>query len=64
MWRQAKTYPAAEVNPDDEWGENFVMGDVPAGRYTVQARIGGIYYSREITVEEGKLTFVELSPTQ
>jgi hypothetical protein len=49
------------LNPDDEWGENFVFGDVLVGRYRLTARVDGRVVSREITVEEGRTVFVVLS---
>ncbi len=49
-------YPA--VNSDDELGENFAVGDLPAGDYSV--RIGGQSSSQRVTIQNGKLTFVEI----
>lgn len=60
FWQETWTYPRREVNPDDDWGENFVMGDVPIGSYVVHGHIGERSYGAEIEVEEGKTTFVEL----
>jgi hypothetical protein len=48
------------VNPDDEWGENFLMGDVPAGSYVLKTRIGGRLYMQEVKVTAGKTSFVIL----
>ncbi len=57
-WREAWTYPAYEVNPDEDWGENFAMGDVPVGTYILRVRIGGMIYTREVEVLEGETSFV------
>ncbi len=53
-----------DVNADPTWHENFVVGDVPAGRYTVIADVNGEPVTRTINVNEGTTTFVELSPGQ
>ncbi len=49
------------VNSDDEIGENFSVGDIPVGDYTV--RINGQPLVQRVTVVEGKLSFVELGGT-
>lgn len=48
------------VNSDDELGENFLAGDLPAGKYVVTVRQGARAFSQAVVVEEGKLTFVAL----
>lgn len=57
-WRETETYPRRGVNPDDEWGENFLFGDVPAGAYVVRARVNDVPYSQNVQVTEGQTTFV------
>jgi murein DD-endopeptidase MepM/ murein hydrolase activator NlpD len=57
-WRETRTYYDEEVNPDDGWGETFVIGDVPAGRYVVKTYFDGHYYFEEVEVEAGKTSFV------
>jgi len=57
-WREACTYASDEVNPDEEWGENFVMGDVPAGSYVLNTRVDGRLYTQEVTVEAGRTSLV------
>jgi murein DD-endopeptidase MepM/ murein hydrolase activator NlpD len=59
-WRETRTYVSDGVNPDDEWGENFLMGDVPAGSYVLKTRIGGRLYTQEVKVTAGKTSFVTL----
>lgn len=50
------------VVSDDYWRENFVIGDVPVGDYTVVANIGGRRFSADVTVRAGTTSFVELGP--
>ncbi len=51
-----------DVNSDPIWEENFVVADVPVGRYDVIATINGERVIRQVDVIEGTTTFVELSP--
>lgn len=51
-----------DVNPDPTWEENFVVADVPVGRYDVIATINGERVIRQVDVIEGTTVFVELSP--
>ncbi len=53
-----------DVNSDPGWNENFVIGDIPVGRYEVVVTIDGTRISRIINVQQGMTTFVELHPTQ
>ena len=32
------------IFPDDEWGENFLLADLPAGAYKVEVSINGKVY--------------------
>ena len=57
-WHEACSYASDEVNPDDEWGENFAMGDVPAGSYVLKTGIAGRLYIHKVTVEAGKTSLV------
>lgn len=59
-WRETETYPRQGVNPDDEWGENFLFGDVPAGAYVVRARVNDAVYAQQVQVAEGRTTFIVL----
>lgn len=49
------------INPDDEWGENIMLADMPAGSYRLVARIDGQIINNHVVIEEGKTTFVDLS---
>ena len=53
-----------DVNPDPVWQENFVVADVPVGRYDVIATINGERVIRQVTVVEGTTAWVELSPIE
>jgi hypothetical protein len=51
-----------DVNSDPVWNENFAVSDVPVGRYTVIANIGGAAVTRTVNVIEGTTTFLDLAP--
>lgn len=59
-WRQIQTYANQEVNPDDELGENFALGYVPAGDYLVKVKRGEKSYVRPVTVIPGQIAFVRI----
>ncbi|HEX2908861.1 MAG TPA: peptidoglycan DD-metalloendopeptidase family protein [Phototrophicaceae bacterium] len=54
----------SDVNADPLWQENFVVADVPVGRYEVVANIDGLRVSKIIDVAEGTTSFVELTPVE
>jgi len=54
-WQEISTYPLEEVNPDEEWRENFVLGDVPEGTYILKTRVEGKLYQREVVVVAGEI---------
>jgi hypothetical protein len=67
-WRQTLTYanqdpkaPGTPLGIDDQLGENFALGYVPAGDYLVKAQIEGKAYVRPVTVEAGEVSFVQIS---
>jgi len=62
-WQDATTYAAGDINPDDEWRENFVAGDVPAGEYLLKTYVDGRLYTEEITVRSGEITSVVIEAT-
>lgn len=47
------------VNPDPNWGENFVFGDVEEGQYQIVALVNGRRFEDTITVEWGMVNWVE-----
>jgi murein DD-endopeptidase MepM/ murein hydrolase activator NlpD len=54
--RVQRTYDLS-VRSDDVWQENFVVGDLPAGRYTLQLTADGNTYRRNVTVWPGRTSF-------
>ncbi len=59
MVRYTWTYAGAENISDPLWGENFTMGDLPEGWYTITTRSDRRTYSAEIYIEAGRTTWVE-----
>jgi hypothetical protein len=57
-WRQSQTYANDGVNADDQLGENFALGYVPAGEYLVKVKIGERSYVQPVTVQAGDIGFV------
>jgi hypothetical protein len=57
-WRQIQTYDRDGVNADDQLGENFALGYVPAGDYLVKVKIGSKSYVKPVTVQAGGIAFV------
>lgn len=53
-----------DMNSDPVWNENFVVADVPVGRYEVITTIYGNRVSQIVDVVEGTTSFVELSLQQ
>jgi murein DD-endopeptidase MepM/ murein hydrolase activator NlpD len=60
--RVQRTYSPV-VRSDDVWQENFVVGDLPAGRYTLLLSVNDITYRRDVAVFAGRTTF-EIISTQ
>ncbi|HCS24145.1 MAG TPA: hypothetical protein DIW20_10395 [Rhodospirillaceae bacterium] len=48
------------IFPDDQWGENFLLADLPAGPYIVEASINGKTYRQEIVIRAGEMTWMEM----
>ena len=48
------------INPDEQWGENFLLSDLPAGDYLVEATVNGKVYRQNVTVQAGKTSWVEI----
>ena len=51
----AETY-REKVHADSLYGENFVIGDVPAGEYTLYTKVGDSQSRIRVLVEAGKVT--------
>ncbi|MCY4071895.1 MAG: M23 family metallopeptidase [Chloroflexi bacterium] len=60
--REAYTYGSELVNRDPVWGENFTVGDLPAGEYeiVVLKESGALAYRENIQVEAYSTTFVDI----
>jgi hypothetical protein len=54
----------SDVKADPLWQENFVVGDIPAGRYEVITNIDGVRVSELVDVYEGMTSFANLSLKQ
>lgn len=59
-WRQVQTYANEGVNADDQLGENFALGYVPAGEYLVKVKIGERSFVKPVVVQAGEIAFVEI----
>ena len=57
----AETYED-RAHPDPVFGENFAIGDVPAGEWVLGAEIDGHRVYRRVRIEPGRVTEVELRP--
>jgi hypothetical protein len=57
----AETY-GEHAHPDPAYGEHFAVTDVPAGEYVLGTTIEGRKLFRRVTVEAGKVTWVEFRP--
>jgi hypothetical protein len=44
------------------YAENFAVGDVPAGDYTLGVELDGVRVWRRVRVAAGQVTFVEFRP--
>ncbi len=49
-----------KVHPDESYGENFVIGDIPPGEYTLTCEHDGKSAAVKVNVEPGKVTKVEM----
>jgi murein DD-endopeptidase MepM/ murein hydrolase activator NlpD len=54
------SYASTTVSSDENWNENFVIPNVPVGRYLVTATSGGTSWSGEVTVLEGMTNWVDM----
>jgi murein DD-endopeptidase MepM/ murein hydrolase activator NlpD len=56
--REQYTYLTRDLKPDEVWQENFVVGDLPAGRYQVTIKAVGRAYEQTVEVLPGRTNFV------
>jgi murein DD-endopeptidase MepM/ murein hydrolase activator NlpD len=59
MTRYTWTYAGSENISDDEWGENFTLGDLPEGWYMISTRSDRRTYTEEFYVRAGRTSWVE-----
>ena len=52
----------AAVNSDDDLDENFVLGDLPAGRYLVRVKLGGQNYYQSVILQDGQISLLVFRP--
>jgi len=53
------SYAEGTVQPDDHFGENFVISDLPAGPYEVLVNFAGHALSAQFYLEPGRVNFIE-----
>ena len=64
VWQIVPTYLAQpEINRDDEWGENFLLADVPAGDYLLETSRDNVLAQVPFQIEPNRVTFVEIRLT-
>jgi murein DD-endopeptidase MepM/ murein hydrolase activator NlpD len=51
------TYGKEAVQPDDYYGENLVLSDLPAGRYRVLVPYLGSLFDHEVVIAPGQVTY-------
>jgi murein DD-endopeptidase MepM/ murein hydrolase activator NlpD len=51
------TYAKTGINPDPFYNENMVIGDLPAGSYTVWIDLRNTVYSTELEIRAGMVTY-------
>jgi murein DD-endopeptidase MepM/ murein hydrolase activator NlpD len=54
------TYLDHGVNSDDEWGENFVIGDLGKGAYDLEVTVNKHTYKKFVVVREGQSVWVDI----
>jgi murein DD-endopeptidase MepM/ murein hydrolase activator NlpD len=60
MVRYTWTYAGGENRHDEAWGENFTLGDLPEGWYTLTTRSSTRNYSFDVYIDSGKTTWLEI----
>ena len=48
------------INPDEQWAENFVFGDLKPGEYELYIQLQGSVYKELIEVDGGQISFAEI----
>ncbi|MCI0397432.1 MAG: peptidoglycan DD-metalloendopeptidase family protein [Chloroflexi bacterium] len=52
--------PQHTIKPDEGYAENFVMGDVPPGRYQLYVSLQGVQYTAEVEVKAAQVSTIEI----
>jgi murein DD-endopeptidase MepM/ murein hydrolase activator NlpD len=55
----ANSYGPTSINSDSYYQENLVIGDLPAGKYTIRTYYAGYYFTGSITIEPGLVSYIE-----
>jgi murein DD-endopeptidase MepM/ murein hydrolase activator NlpD len=55
----ANSYGPTSVNSDEYYQENMVIGDLPAGVYTIRTYYAGLYFTGSITIRPGLVSYAE-----
>ena len=58
LTRTVLTYYDSAIKPDDVYQENFVVGDLPAGRYRVEFFTGANSYGRTVDIRPARTNIV------
>jgi murein DD-endopeptidase MepM/ murein hydrolase activator NlpD len=53
-----RTYKPGVVNPDDEYAENFVISDLPAGPYEIRVDYYGVKKTTQLYLYPGRTNFI------
>ena len=62
LLRYAWSYAGDSVNGDDEFKENFVLGDLPANYYEITVGDGGrILFRKTIFIWPGRTNWLEIN---
>ncbi|PKO21746.1 MAG: hypothetical protein CVU38_12985 [Chloroflexi bacterium HGW-Chloroflexi-1] len=61
VWQMTPTYLAEpEIHSDDEWDENFLLADVPAGGYLLETSLENVLAQAPFQIDPNRVTFVEI----
>lgn len=63
LQRETYTYGGDRVNSDPAWGENFTLGDLPAGSYEVfiNSSSGRSLFRQSISITAGRTNWLEIN---
>jgi murein DD-endopeptidase MepM/ murein hydrolase activator NlpD len=52
-----RSYGSEAVNSDPYYQENLVIGDLPAGKYTLRVAYAGLYFTQEVEIQAGLVSY-------